>query len=589
MASSIPSQARAVDPFASYNSNTVNVLTRMLTNGEDGISSALSCDVIDSTSSTELTLKPGFVYMDDVWINISTEHTINFADTDHYYNYDTGFDEAGYYYIVLEYIYARSRPAPQAKIQIVKPSQIGAYIQGNSWLFLKAVKVEGPGPFHIVSVHNFDPDNPANKRIYIGRFAGTEVGLPPFNREDHQSRFVYGIEEDDFFFGFSNRWVSISSATGASYVTPTTGFDKGDLVYVKADGNLGLAIATLPSTTSDGVISKVGVDGFVQTVGEALDVKMESGVSVNVGELIYLSKSEPGKISNVKTTPFSQFVGRCIEVTDSTSANIIFHRGEAAGGTTTALSVGLPIIHLLSSGWIAGGGSFYQDVDISGVDERNLAITVWDSTSLFKVEPLDIKFISESTLRLSMPTGTEDLKAFIIGPSTSATIGSGSVEVVTNTLTAGGAWISSGSLFYQDVDVSSLNDEGSIVLVRDTATKKKVYPTQIQYDSTNNLRIWMPINTKELEVVAVGSVSTITTHIALSTILPSGPSWTLDGGLYFQEINISSFPGDDLVLEIYDLDSLSKIEPADIEYVSDTFVRIWMIDDTHQLNVTIIG
>jgi hypothetical protein len=158
MASNIPSQARAVDPFASYNSNSVNMLTRAVTHGEDGISSALSCDVIaDAVSNTKVIVQPGFVFSDDVWIHISAQHTVDFTDSDHYFNFDTGFDEAGYYYIVLEYIYQKSRPAPQAKLLIVKPSQRSAYTEGGQWLFLKAVKVEGVGTFHAVSLHDYDP------------------------------------------------------------------------------------------------------------------------------------------------------------------------------------------------------------------------------------------------------------------------------------------------------------------------------------------------------------------------------------------------------------------------------------------------
>ena len=108
MASSIPTQARAVDPFASYNSDTVNTLTRTVNYGEDSIAYAKSCDVVlDATSITEVVLQTGFVYKDDVWINVSAQHTVDFTDSDHYYNFDSGFDEAGYYYIVLQYTFEK--------------------------------------------------------------------------------------------------------------------------------------------------------------------------------------------------------------------------------------------------------------------------------------------------------------------------------------------------------------------------------------------------------------------------------------------------------------------------------------------------
>jgi len=410
MASSIPSQARAIDPFASYNSDTVNVLTRMLTNGEDGISTALSCDVIDSTSTTEVILQPGFVYIDDVWINISAQHTVDFTDSNHYYNFDTGFDETGYYYVVLEYTYARSRPAPQSRALIIKPSQISAYTQGGSWLFLKAVKVEGVGPFHVASVHNYDLDNMDNKRIYVAKFAGTEVGLPTFNRERDQSRFVYGIEEDDFFFGFSDGWASLKATFGTSYPVDTVGFNEGDLVYTKSNGNLSLAVATLSVSTSDGVITKTDVDGLIQTVGKVEGVRVDSTSNVVVGTLVYLSKIEPGKISNTKSTPYHQFVGRCIGVIDSTSVAILYHRGEPEG-TSGAESTILPS----GASWIASGGLYYQEIDISSFGSNDVVIEIYDIDTSFKIEPTDIEFVSATTVKIWMPDDTHQLNVTIIG------------------------------------------------------------------------------------------------------------------------------------------------------------------------------
>jgi len=591
MASSIPSQARAVDPFASYNSNTVNTLTRMLTYGEDGIATSKSCDVtLDSTSNTKVVLNPGFVYKDDVWINIESQHVVDFNDSDHYYNWSQpslGFNEVGYYYIVLEYTYAKSRPAPDAKALIVKPSQTGAYTPGGSWLFLKAVEVEWSGSeFVIVSVSNYDPAVPANRRLYLATYAGTEIGMPTHLQSRDQGRFVYGMEEDDFFFGFSDRWVALGAASGATFESDTSGFSVGDLVYVKSDGSLSLAAATLSSTTADGVVSKVGTDGLIQVVGRVENVTIESGSAVTPGKLIYLSKIESGTVTDQKSSPFSQFVGRCLEVSDSTSVNVLFHRGEPQGSGGTSLAVDLPVAVLSSGGWVAGGGMFYQDVDITNIQERNCVVTVWDATTEMKVEPLDIEFVSDTVLRVWMPVGTEDLEVYIVGP-TNSTIGSSYITSVVETLSSGGSWLGGGP-YYQDIDVSTLDGQVSAVLAKDTSTGKKIDPLYIQFDSTSNLRIWMPVNTQTLEVTAVGTGSIATSTIALSVVLPSGASWTSSGGLYFQDINTSDFGSDDIVLELYDIDTGFRIEPTDIVF-SASNVRVWMPVNTKQLNVTIIG
>ena len=589
MASSIPTQARAVDPFASYNSDTVNTLTRTVNYGEDSIAYAKSCDVVlDATSITEVVLQTGFVYKDDVWINVSAQHTVDFTDSDHYYNFDSGFDEAGYYYIVLQYTFEKSRPAPQAQALIIKPSQRSAFAEGGIWLFLKAVLVAGPGPFYVVSVHNSDPENTDNKRLYVKNYAGPEVVLPSFSATRDQSRIAYNYDDDDFYFGLSDKWISLITAPKTTYIADTSGFSLGDLVYMSTDGSLSLAVARLGISTADGVVSKVDSNGYVQTVGEVSNVTPETGSDVGVGKILYLSGSEPGTVSDDQTDIFSQFVGRCVAVPDSTSRTILFHRGEPLGVESAGLSTYVAQVTLSSGAWVLSSGIYYQDVDISTIDERNAVITVWDSTTGFMIQPQNIEFVSTSIARIWMPVNTETLYVFVVGPS-EVTIADSDVIVVTDTLASGGAWIASGPLYYQNVNVSSIESRSAAVLVRDTSTNEQIIPTEIEFDSTATLRIWMSVNTQELEVTAIGPTFTSTTILSIVTVLPSGASWSLSGILYFQDIDITSLGSNDVVVQFYDTSTLEMVVPSTVEFPDSTTVRVWMPDNTKQLNATIVG
>ena len=78
--SQYPTQTRAVDPFASYNSDVVNKLTRMVTNGEDLLFSPKGMDVIaDSTSPNDyVNVTVGSCFKDDIWIQITAEHQVDF-------------------------------------------------------------------------------------------------------------------------------------------------------------------------------------------------------------------------------------------------------------------------------------------------------------------------------------------------------------------------------------------------------------------------------------------------------------------------------------------------------------------------------
>jgi hypothetical protein len=124
-------------------------------------------------------------------------------------------------------------------------------------------------------------------------------------------------------------------------------------------------------------------------------------------------------------------------------------------------------------------------------------------------------------------------------------------------------------------------------MVRDTLTNKMIMPSEIDFDSTSTLKIWMPNNTVELDVVVIGPSSTPQTTSSFNTIIPSGGSWTLSGGQYYQDVDVSIFSDDNLVLQFYDDDSNEVIIPT-VEFITG-FIRVWMPDNTHQLHVTIIG
>jgi len=590
MASSIPSQARAVDPFASYNSNTVNTLTRMVTYGEDGIATSKSCDVsLDATSNTQVVLQPGFVYKDDMWININAQHTVDFTDRDQYYMFDTGFDEPGYYYIVLEYTYAKSRPAPDAKALIVKPSQRGVYTPGGSWLFLKAVKVEGTGPFYVTSVYNFDPDNMDNRRLYVASYAGTETGLPTFLPERDRARIAYDSEADQFYFGYSDRW-GLAGSGGASISGNTSGLSEGDLVFVTSTGVLDLARANLGNTTSDGVVAQVGVDGRVQTTGKVFNVPLESGQTPDVGSLLYLSVSQPGSVTPVRSSPFWQFVGRSVEIVDSTSVNMLYVRGEPAGVLNVDFMT-FETTSLSSGGWTLDSGKYRQDINISNFKDDTAIVSIWDSTSGMKIQPDNIEYVNTSILRIWMPTQL-DLEAIVFGPPI-VTAFSSTVEKVRTTLAAGGSWIASGGRYYQDIDVSSLNlvSEGMFVLTTIDPPDEVITVADIEFDSTSNLRIWMSVNTEEVIVTAIGGSINVTSGSVLNITLPSGGAWILSGGSYYQDIDLleSGFSGG-VVLDTIDSATLERIEVTNISGGdSPGVLRIWMSDNTHNVKVIIAG
>ena len=57
--------------------------------------------------STSVLITTGQAFKDDILLEITADKNIDFTDAD-YYLTATPFNEAGTYYVVLEYIYAKS-------------------------------------------------------------------------------------------------------------------------------------------------------------------------------------------------------------------------------------------------------------------------------------------------------------------------------------------------------------------------------------------------------------------------------------------------------------------------------------------------
>src|SRR4030042_2615707 len=133
-----PDQIRAVDPYSSFNSDVVSMLTRIVSNHSNVILPFNPIDVSQLTS-TSLRCTAGKVVKDDIYIETTSNFDVDMTDSDMYIDPGTGpLDSTGYYYIVLKYTYVKTKPATQASIQIIKPSQ-RITLFGTPHLLLKVV------------------------------------------------------------------------------------------------------------------------------------------------------------------------------------------------------------------------------------------------------------------------------------------------------------------------------------------------------------------------------------------------------------------------------------------------------------------
>lgn len=412
MASNEPSQTRAVDPFASYDSSSVNKLTRAITRGNDGLAATPDLDVTtDDTTATILYVSTGIAFKDDVIVELTAQHTVDFHTLSHYLNNTGGtLNETGFYYVVLDYSWRKARPAPTAKIKILRPSERSDYISGSypSALFLKAAKVENVSGSNIITaLYDYDPDNISVEREYVSLRVNTEIDLPTHTPTRDEGRIVYERSVDKFWFGFEDRWEEISAGVSLSINTDSTGVEVGMLCYTDSDNRAQLAISESITTRAEFVVQEVGTvesgNGRAKLAGTVQNVQVASGVIVAAGDVLYLSDTYAGKVTNVRPSGTYQVVGRALSVGSvTTPITMLFFPGDIIFTAVTG--------SIDTGDWTYDSTStfYFYDIDITTLNLAANACLCETFVDGFKIYPGDLEIRDAgTTLRVYMPVNTQ--------------------------------------------------------------------------------------------------------------------------------------------------------------------------------------
>jgi hypothetical protein len=315
MANIYPTQQRTIDPYAEYNSNATNRLTRVNTLGRNCILIPAYLDVtIDSTNQVIISIGKGVV--DDVLIDMSASFPVDFREADFYLS-NSPFNEAGIYYLTMYYAYTKSKPAPRAYIKIFKHSERGSW--NENYLFLKAVKVEFTGTRMVITdVYDADPNDTTKCRRYLPMYILVVNYLPIWTPDDN-GKIIYNEDDGFIYVGGKTGWIIYSQLTDYKN---TENCDVGSLGYL--DGNyVEKAISNDVDKLATCVVIKKGTEalrtGLVTLYGVVDNILVESGRNIAYGDRLYLSATEEGKLTNIAPTSpnISQSVGFAIE--DATS------------------------------------------------------------------------------------------------------------------------------------------------------------------------------------------------------------------------------------------------------------------------------
>lgn len=437
MANIYPSQTRSVDPYSTYASNSVNRLTRMITRGENCLHDIYSIDVeVDSTSPlTYVVVTEGTAFMGDVYIKIDSELRVDFEDRDFYLDVNP-FNEDGYYYVVLDYYYVKAKPAPEASIKILKPSQRAILDTSSRYILLKVVDVFWNGSTFEINPDflDYDPDTPTRKRTYANLYCGVEDNLPVFDISRDVSRLIYVRNLQEFYYGSdSGEWEAFSAVRDA--VADAGACTDGQLAYLGSDGILYPAIGTDSTSFAICVVLSVTAKK-VRVVGRCNNVPVETGITVNVGDRLYLSETEAGSVTNVVPGgDVVQYIGSCIEEDGSTCSIWFVPNGAEdsriaqlvtdlsaldarvtalEGATISAANIYREV--LSGADWISSAPNYYGQIThpayITG--QYNI-VQCYDTGTTMKIIPLNIEAVNATTLRIWMPTNTISVQVVIIG------------------------------------------------------------------------------------------------------------------------------------------------------------------------------
>jgi len=114
----------SIFPYADFDTELANQAKRIVSLGNSCVLGGNSSfNITYDEGNHTITLSSGKCIIDDVYIEISEDQTFDLYDTDLYISSGDIRSEDGYYYVILNYIYVKSRPHRVAKFYLRKPSE----------------------------------------------------------------------------------------------------------------------------------------------------------------------------------------------------------------------------------------------------------------------------------------------------------------------------------------------------------------------------------------------------------------------------------------------------------------------------------
>lgn len=138
-------------------------------------------------------------------------------------------------------------------------------------------------------------------------------------------------------------------------------------------------------------------------------------------------------------------------------------------------------------GWTLSGDLYYSDVNISPYTTLSPIVACYDYTSNKKINPVKIERFDTNNIRIWM---NEPILLMVTH-----------VESDIDSTISTGDWISDGSDYYYDIDLSSIDSTAIVTCFWDDDDEEIIFPQKVELFNdiaSPVLRVWMPSNTKNL-------------------------------------------------------------------------------------------
>jgi hypothetical protein len=137
--------------------------------------------------------------------------------------------------------------------------------------------------------------------------------------------------------------------------------------------------------------------------------------------------------------------------------------------------------------WTLSGDLYYSDVNISPYTTLSPIVACYDYSSNKKINPIKIERFDTNNIRIWM---NEPILLMVTH-----------VESDIDSTISTGDWVSDGSDYYYDIDLSSIDSTAIVTCFWDDDDSEIIFPQKVELFNdiaSPVLRVWMPSNTKNL-------------------------------------------------------------------------------------------